>query len=193
MIENVDMELVKINGFDIIKSGPCTFALAEALAITSNMTGKGGFRNWVIPDSEVLSALAVLEPENIRVWVKQVEMGNPIRNFGAFGINLGNGDGFCELDESSCNHVRLVPENQRWDIIDKARQGRSKGDQINHAVKFNKEQREGFARACDTLAVTAVVGAIVGATGHSPLQTIEILGLIVASLLLFLIGFFFRR
>jgi hypothetical protein len=60
-------------------------------------------------------------------------------------------------------------------------------------MKFNKEQREGFARACDTLAVTAIVGAVVGATGHSPLQTLEIWGLIIVSPLLFAVGYAFRR
>jgi hypothetical protein len=60
-------------------------------------------------------------------------------------------------------------------------------------MKFNKEQREGFARACDTLAVTAIVGAVVGATGHSPLQVLEIWGLIIVSPLLFAVGYVFRR
>lgn len=60
-------------------------------------------------------------------------------------------------------------------------------------MKFNKEQREGFARACDTLAVTAIVGAVVGATGHSPLQTLEIWALIVVAPLLFAVGYVFRK
>lgn len=60
-------------------------------------------------------------------------------------------------------------------------------------MKFNKEQREGFARACDTLAVTSIVGAVVGITGHSPLQTVEVWGLIAVAPALFAIGFFFRK
>jgi hypothetical protein len=60
-------------------------------------------------------------------------------------------------------------------------------------MKFNKEQREGFARACDTMAVTAIVGAVVGATGHSPLQPLEIWCLIVVAPLLFAVGYVFRR
>jgi ABC-type uncharacterized transport system ATPase subunit len=60
-------------------------------------------------------------------------------------------------------------------------------------MNFNKEQREGLARICDTLAVTAIVGAVVGATGHSPLQTIEIGVLIVISPVLIIVGYLFRR
>lgn len=60
-------------------------------------------------------------------------------------------------------------------------------------MNFNKEQREGLARICDTLAVTAIVGAIVGATGHSPLQALEIGVLIVISPVLIVVGYLFRR
>jgi hypothetical protein len=60
-------------------------------------------------------------------------------------------------------------------------------------MNFNKEQREGFARVCDTLAITSIIGAVVGATGHSPLQSIEIGVLIVISPALLFIGYLFRR
>lgn len=60
-------------------------------------------------------------------------------------------------------------------------------------MNFNKEQREGLARICDTLAVTAIVGAIVGATGHSPLQSIEIGVLIAISPVLIFVGYLFRK
>jgi uncharacterized membrane protein len=60
-------------------------------------------------------------------------------------------------------------------------------------MRFNKAQNEGFARACDTLAVSAIIGAIVGITGHSFLLMIEIFGLMIASWLLLTAGYFFRR
>jgi hypothetical protein len=60
-------------------------------------------------------------------------------------------------------------------------------------MKFNKEQREGLARFCDTLAASATVGSIVGATGHSALQNIEICGLIIVTPLLLAIGYKIRR
>jgi hypothetical protein len=60
-------------------------------------------------------------------------------------------------------------------------------------MNFNKEQREGLARVCDTLAVTAIIGAVVGATGHSPLQAVEIGVLIAISPVLLAVGYFFRR
>jgi len=59
-------------------------------------------------------------------------------------------------------------------------------------IKFNKEQREGFARACDTLAVTSIVGAAVAITGHSQLQIIEICGLIIVTPVLFALGCYLR-
>lgn len=60
-------------------------------------------------------------------------------------------------------------------------------------MKFNKEQREGLARVCDTLAVTSIVGAVVGATGHSPLLTMEVVVLIAISPVLLVIGYLFRN
>jgi hypothetical protein len=60
-------------------------------------------------------------------------------------------------------------------------------------MKFNKEQREGFARVCDTLAVSSIVGVVVGATGHSPLLPIEIAVLIAVTPALLLTGYLFRR
>jgi hypothetical protein len=59
-------------------------------------------------------------------------------------------------------------------------------------IKFNKEQREGFARACDTVAVTSVVGAAVAITGHSQLQIVEICGLIAITPMLFAFGCYLR-
>jgi hypothetical protein len=45
-------------------------------------------------------------------------------------------------------------------------------------MKFSKEQYEGFARFIDTIAASALIGGIVGATGHSPLSTTEIVTLL---------------
>ena len=60
-------------------------------------------------------------------------------------------------------------------------------------INFNKEQREGFAKACDTLAVTSIVGATVAITGHSNLLAVEIYGLITMVPVFFAVGYFFRR
>ena len=59
-------------------------------------------------------------------------------------------------------------------------------------ITFNKEQREGFAKVFDNLAVTSFVGAIVGITGHSHLQTLEIWCLITAMSALLLVAYFLR-
>lgn len=61
------------------------------------------------------------------------------------------------------------------------------------SVKISKEQKEGLARFVDTLAVSAIIGAVVGATGHSPLTAIEVIGLVVASPILLGFGFLLRR
>ncbi len=60
-------------------------------------------------------------------------------------------------------------------------------------LKFNKEQREGFARFCDTLAATALVGAIIGIAGYSQISRLEISGLFLICFTLLVFGYFFRR
>ena len=60
-------------------------------------------------------------------------------------------------------------------------------------IKGNKEKREGFAKACDTLAVSSNIGAVVGITGHSQLQVLEIWCLIAAAMALFRAAFLVRR
>jgi hypothetical protein len=37
-------------------------------------------------------------------------------------------------------------------------------------TRYSKEQKEGLARFLDALATAALIGAVVGATGHSPLS-----------------------
>lgn len=51
-------------------------------------------------------------------------------------------------------------------------------------MKFNKDQKEGFCRVMDALAVAGIIGGVVGVTGHSPLNTLEILGLFLLSAIL---------
>ena len=52
-------------------------------------------------------------------------------------------------------------------------------------LRFNKEQKEGFARFIDTTAAAAFIGAVVGMTGHSSISKNEI-GLLVASTIILL-------
>jgi uncharacterized membrane protein YoaK (UPF0700 family) len=59
-------------------------------------------------------------------------------------------------------------------------------------MEFNKEQREGVARSLDTLGTSAVVGAVVGVTGHSAITGFEICSLSVLAVILYGIAFFVR-
>ena len=59
-------------------------------------------------------------------------------------------------------------------------------------MRFAKEQKEGIARVLDTLAVSALIGAVVGSTGHSPLSTLEI-GVLFAMCPILLVFAFFLR
>lgn len=60
-------------------------------------------------------------------------------------------------------------------------------------MQFSKEQKEGFARVLDTLAVSALIGAVVGSTGHSPLSTVEIVVLFAMCPILLGMSFFLRK
>ena len=42
------------------------------------------------------------------------------------------------------------------------------------SMKFSKEQYEGFARFLDTIAASALIGAVVALTGHSVLSFWEL-------------------
>jgi hypothetical protein len=59
-------------------------------------------------------------------------------------------------------------------------------------MKISKEQREGIARSMDTLATSSVVGAVLGATGHSAVTPTEVLSLSALAALLYVLGFFVR-
>jgi len=59
-------------------------------------------------------------------------------------------------------------------------------------ITFNKEQREGLAKVSYNLAVTSFVGAIVGITGHSQMQTVEIWCLVAAAGVLISASYFLR-
>ena len=59
-------------------------------------------------------------------------------------------------------------------------------------MEFNKEQREGVARSLDTLGTSAVVGAVVGLTGHSVITNFEICSLSALAIVLYGIAFFVR-
>jgi len=41
-------------------------------------------------------------------------------------------------------------------------------------MKFNEKHLDGYARNFDTLGMSALVGAIVGASGHTPMSGLEI-------------------
>ncbi len=60
-------------------------------------------------------------------------------------------------------------------------------------MKFTKEQAEGLARFIDTIASAAFIGAIVGASGHSPLSTAEIVALFAVCPTLLAASFFLRK
>jgi uncharacterized membrane protein YoaK (UPF0700 family) len=60
-------------------------------------------------------------------------------------------------------------------------------------MRFNEKQLEGLARLMDTLATTSVVGAVVGATGHSMLTMVEICALLLLAFILYLTAFYLRR
>jgi hypothetical protein len=60
-------------------------------------------------------------------------------------------------------------------------------------MKFTKEQSEGLARFLDTLAASAVIGAVVGATGHSDLSLAEIFGLLALCPALLSMSIYLRR
>jgi hypothetical protein len=47
------------------------------------------------------------------------------------------------------------------------------------ASRFSKDQKEGLARFVDAIAAAAFIGAVVGVTGHSPLNAWE-LGVLLA-------------
>ena len=59
-------------------------------------------------------------------------------------------------------------------------------------MNFNKEQREGIARSLDTLATSAVIGATVGATGHSAITMFEVCSLSSLAIVLYGFAFFVR-
>lgn len=60
-------------------------------------------------------------------------------------------------------------------------------------MRFNKEQKEGIARVQDTLAVSAIIAVVLGATGHSQLTNIEIGLLVLVSLVLIVTSLFIRK
>lgn len=60
-------------------------------------------------------------------------------------------------------------------------------------MKFSKEQSEGLARFIDTIAASAFIGAIVGASGHSAIERLEVFELLVICPILLLASFFLRR
>ena len=60
-------------------------------------------------------------------------------------------------------------------------------------MKYAKEQKEGVARFLDTIAASAVIGAVVGTTGHSVLSAFEITVLFLACPTLLGLSFYLRR
>jgi hypothetical protein len=60
-------------------------------------------------------------------------------------------------------------------------------------MKFSKEQKEGLARFFDTIAASALIGAVVGSTGHSPLTSLEVGVLFSVCPILLAMSFFLRK
>ncbi len=60
-------------------------------------------------------------------------------------------------------------------------------------MKFNKEQNEGFARFLDTIAASALIGAVVGMTGHSVLSFWEMATLFAICPILLIASVYLRR
>jgi hypothetical protein len=60
-------------------------------------------------------------------------------------------------------------------------------------MQFNKEQREGVARFLDTIAASALIAAVVGATRHSALSGAEITLLFTACPILLVMSLFWRK
>ena len=61
------------------------------------------------------------------------------------------------------------------------------------ASKYGKEQKEGLARLLDALAAAAFIGGVVGASGHSPLVTLEIIALFATCPILLVISWKLRK
>jgi len=57
----------------------------------------------------------------------------------------------------------------------------------------NKEQREGLARLFDTLTASAIIGVVVGLSGHTALTLREIIALGMACPVLLTFSFLLRR
>jgi hypothetical protein len=57
---------------------------------------------------------------------------------------------------------------------------------------LNNNQREGLARSLDNLATSCLIGAIIGATGHSSLAMFEICSLFVLAAILYGCSLFMR-
>jgi hypothetical protein len=58
---------------------------------------------------------------------------------------------------------------------------------------FNVAQREGIAKSTDSLAVASLLTLAAAATDHGTFQNLEIWGLIITPLILFVISFYLRR
>ena len=59
--------------------------------------------------------------------------------------------------------------------------------------KYTKEQKEGLARFFDTIAASAVIGGVVGVTGHSPFSPLEIWALFLVCPILLLLSWTLRK
>jgi hypothetical protein len=60
-------------------------------------------------------------------------------------------------------------------------------------IYFNKEQKEGLARFCDTLSVSSTIGWIVAISGYNKLTLLEVCILAFATPSLLFAGYLFRR
>jgi len=58
---------------------------------------------------------------------------------------------------------------------------------------LNKEQREGLARLFDTLSASALIGLVVGWSGHTDLTQREIVALCGTSVILLIFSLLLRR
>jgi hypothetical protein len=60
-------------------------------------------------------------------------------------------------------------------------------------MQISKEQKEGLARVLDTLAVSAIIGALVGHAGYSLVTPIQVTLLYLASPILLAFAFLLRK
>lgn len=60
-------------------------------------------------------------------------------------------------------------------------------------ISFNKEQKEGLAKFLDSLSAAAVIGGIIGSTGHNTISTAETLMLFLVAAVMLCLSLYLRK